>query len=280
MLVGLEFLNLEYNEGISGFFLSEGFSKLTSLTHLLLQKCGLKGKIPSWIGELTNLQYLGLGSNDFSGFVPSGISALVQLEMLGLDDNTLSGNIELFHPLSELRSLYLERNYLSGTISEALMLAWPKLEELYVSDCALTGRLPPNFFNFENKLKVIDLHHNQMEGPIPDITDIDSSLEYLGLDGNTFTGVVPATLSKLKALRHLDISSNPFISTLPEKLGELTALEYLFAGKTEFLPKEIPDFLIFLTNLRGLSLNKNHVTGTIPSWIIGLSNLEVLDLRK
>jgi Leucine-rich repeat (LRR) protein len=253
---------------------------LTSLTHLLLQKCGLTGSIPSWIGELTNLEYLGLGNNDFTGFVPSEISDLVRLELLGLEENTLSGNIELFRPLSDLKSLYLEHNYISGTISDALMLAWPNLEELYISDCALTGRLPPLFFNHPNNLKVIDLHSNQMEGPLPHEINENGKLEYLGLHENTFTGVVPESLSNFKALRHLDISSNPLISTLPEKMGELTTLEYLFAGKTDFVPSEVPEFLIRLTNLRGLSVHQNHLTGTIPSWISVLSNLEVLDLRK
>jgi Leucine-rich repeat (LRR) protein len=229
---------------------------------------------------MTNLEYLGLSNNDFTGFVPSEISNLARLELLGLDDNTLSGNIELFRPLSSLKSLYLEHNYFSGSISDALMVAWPNLEEMYISDCALTGTLPPLFFNHPNNLKVIDLHSNQMEGSLPDEINENGKLEYLGLHKNTFTGVVPASLSNFTALRHLDISYNPLISTLPARMGEMTTLQYLFTGKTKFVPSEIPEFLIRLTNLRGLSLYQNHLTGTIPSWISVLSKLEVLDLRK
>eukprot|EP00980_Cylindrotheca_fusiformis_P028359 scaffold22593_cov145-Cylindrotheca_fusiformis.AAC.8 len=280
VLEGIEYLNLESNEGLTGSSLPKGLSELTSLTHLQLRKCSLYGKIPTWIGQMTDLRYLSLGSNDFSGFVPH-LESLVALEFLGLDDNTLSGNIQLFQPLSGLKSLYLDHNYLSGTISEDLWLSWPNLKELSISDCVLTGRLPSTFFSGLNNLEVIDLHHNEMDGPLPDEVDFNTNLQYLGLHENTFSGTVPQALSNFKSLKHLDLSTNRFTSTLPHSLGQLTALEYLSAGKNEeFLPQEMPSFLMSLPTLRCLSLDRNNLTGNIPSWIDVLSNLEVLDLRK
>jgi Leucine-rich repeat (LRR) protein len=275
----METLNLEFNGGLIGT-LPPGLWKMQSLTQLVLQWCNLEGTIPPWIGEMTNLEYLGLGNNQFTGVVPTEIGNLVRLELLGLDDNVLDGDIEILSPLSNLKSLYLENNYLVGTLSEVLMMSWPNLEELDISGCLLTGELPPNFFNHQNNLRVIDLHANGIKGPLPDGINENSKLEFLALHENVLSGMIPESLTSFKLLRHLDLSRNSFTATLPERLGEMTNLEYLFVGNNNYTTWEIPKFLIELTYLRELSMKDSHLTGTIPEFIGYLSNLEFLDFRK
>lgn len=174
-----------------------------------------------------------------SGTFPSEIGNLKNLELLGLDDNDFFGNIEMFHPLSELRSLYIEGNYFSGTISDALMASFPKLQELDMSDCNITGELPLEFFNHQNGLKVIDLHGNNLKGELPDKIDRNANLEFLALHENKFTGRVKESLTNFTVLKHLDISLNGLSSTLPQKMELMTSLEYLFTATNNFQEGEV-----------------------------------------
>jgi Leucine-rich repeat (LRR) protein len=275
----IEILNLPFNAGLRGT-LPEALSKMDALNHLGLQWCGFTGTIPTWIGSLSSLDYLGLGNNQLTGSVPQELDQLTTLKLLGLDDNMLRANIELFRALKAIKSLYLEDNQFTGTISEALMASWPDLEELDLSNNGLTKTLPDNFFNHFNNLRVVDLHRNKFDGPLPNSINENSNLEFLALHDNRFDEKVPAELNNFKALKHLDLSGNKFISTLPEVLGEMTQLHYLFVGNNAFDSGTIPKFLIELTNLRELSFKIGQLTGEIPEFIQYLSKLEVLDLCK
>mmetsp|Transcript_36742 Transcript_36742/g.89155 ORF Transcript_36742/g.89155 Transcript_36742/m.89155 type:complete len:871 (-) Transcript_36742:512-3124(-) len=277
-LEGLEVFNVMFNPNVVGT-IPAAFRSMDSLTHLAMQWCNLDGTIPTWIGTMTNLEYLGLGNNLLDGTVPEEIQNLNRLELLGLDDNDLFGNIDMFAPLSNLKSLYLENNFFNGTISETLMQGWPKMEELDLSECAFTGALPPTLFNHCPQLKVLDLHGNGFVGPFPDSIDTNSELDFLALHNNRLEGFVPTSLKNLEALHHLDLSENLFESTLPEALGEMTALEYLFTGTNNFFPGEVPKFLIELTNLKELSMKQNKLQGSIPEFFLYLSNLVFLDFH-
>eukprot|EP00980_Cylindrotheca_fusiformis_P018101 scaffold5817_cov101-Cylindrotheca_fusiformis.AAC.6 len=275
----LENLNLEFNSGLKGT-LPPGLMRMDSLTHLILQWCDIEGTIPPEIGQMSKLEYLGLGNNQFTGVIPTEIGKLTRLELLGLDNNVLNGNIDILAPLVNLKSLYLENNYIGGSISEDLMMGWPDLEELDVSDCTLTGQLPTNLFNHDGTLKVINLHSNDLVGPLPEVEDEDNNLEFLALNDNTLSGIIPESWTSFKSLKHLDLSRNAFISTLPERFGEMTNLEYLFVGDNELSIGEVPKFLIELKNLRELSMKDCFLTGTIPDFLEYLSNLQFLDFRK
>jgi LRR receptor-like serine/threonine-protein kinase FLS2 len=196
------------------------------------------------------------------------------------DDNMLSANIELFHALRAIKSLCLEGNQFTGTISEALMEAWPDLEELDLGKNELTKTLPDHFFNHFNNLRVVDLHRNKFDGALPNSIIENNDLEFLGLHNNRFDKKVPEELKNFKALKHLDLSWNGFISTLPEALGEMTQLNYLFVGNNAFESGTMPGFFIEFTNLHELSFKNAWLTGEIPEFIHYLSKLEVLDLRK
>jgi len=274
----LRVLNLEYNGGITGT-LPPALWKMTSLQQLILQWCNLNGTIPTWIGELENLTYLGLGNNQLEGQVPTEIEKLTQLELLGLDNNNLDGTLDQFAPLINLKSLYLDHNYISGTLTDSIMASWPNLQELDLSDGLLVGPLPANFFTASDDLRVVDLHANQVQGAFPPITEPNTKLEFLALHENALSGFIPESLINLKVLRHLDLSINSFTSTIPEKIAEMTDLQYLHIGLNNFDHGTIPKFLIELTNLRELSLKDSRLTGTIPEYIQYLSNLQFLDFH-
>lgn len=274
----LEILNLQFNKDLGGT-LPSTLGKMAQLRHIGFQWCNFGGTIPSWIGELAGLKYLGLGNNQFTGEVPKEIASLTDLELLGLDDNDLSANIELFSGLKAIKSLYLEDNQITGTLSDALFVEWPKLQELDLSNNQLTGPLPDNFFNHANDLRVVDLSKNAFSGMLPVPGWENEQLEFLALDENKLDGKIPSEMVRLKQLAHLDLFQNSFGSTIPESLGRLTRLEYLFLGNNPFESGPIPSFLMDLTNLRDLSLKNCHLDGTIPDFIRYLTNLQFLDFH-
>ena len=104
---------------------------------------GLRGELPSELGDLANLKWLSLWSNGLTGVIPSELGDLVNLEQLSLRDNGLTGVIppEL-GKLANLERLWLYNNGLTGVIPPELGdLA--SLEWLYLENNGLTGEIPP-----------------------------------------------------------------------------------------------------------------------------------------
>lgn len=274
----MEILNLEFNEGLNGP-LPLALSRMDKLRHVGLQWCNISGTIPTWIGQLTNLQFLGLGNNALTGEVPSELATLENLELLGLDDNDLNANIALFHSLTGIKSLYLEDNRITGTLSDTLLASWPELQELDLSNNLLSGSLPDDFFNHFNDLRVVDISKNALTGILPMPSWDNKKIEFLSLKENKLQGPIPSELFRLRMLKHLDLSQNDFTS-LPLSMGQMTRLESLFVGTNPFDEGPIPLFLMNLVNLRELSLKSSRLDGSIPNNISELSNLEFLDFRK
>lgn len=260
-LTSLESLEIESNDGLTGE-LPSVLREMTSLKHLMLQFCNIEGEVPTWIGELTSLESLGLGGNAMDGTLPTELASLNRLQLLGLDRNQFYGNIAIFSPISGLKALYLDSNFLSGIISEDWIENFPVMEELDLSDNVVSGELPSNFFDASNRLslQVVDLHGNQLVGEIPMPTTDDSVVKFLSLHENKLNYAVP-DLTKLKSLQHLDLSDNRLTGRLPESLGTMSSLEYLFTGNNDFDVGRIPLWLLELTNLRELSMKENHLTG-------------------
>ncbi len=104
---------------------------------------GLRGELPSELGDLANLKWLSLWSNGLTGVIPSELGDLANLEQLSLRDNGLTGVIppEL-GKLANLERLWLYNNGLTGVIPPELGdLA--SLEWLYLYNNGLTGQIPP-----------------------------------------------------------------------------------------------------------------------------------------
>jgi Leucine-rich repeat (LRR) protein len=279
----LEYLDIESNPGISGA-LPLGMRMMESLSTLRLQCCNIgNGPIPSWISELVSLEYLGLGRNAFNGILPSEIGKLTKLELLGLDFNQISGQLDSLKPLSRLKSLYLDNNLLSGSITDSLMCSWPILEELDISGNVLTGELPSDIFNHLNneQLQLVDLHSNMLAGSLPTVVENNDKLQFLALQENQLEGSIPEGLANLKVLKHLDLSINSFEGYLPASLSFMTNLEYIFLGQNSFDNNTIPFSIIQLTNLRELSMKKSNLGGTIPDSLFHyLTKLDFVDFRK
>jgi len=279
-LTKLESLEIENNDGLTGR-LPSVLQQMTSLKNVMLQFCNIEGEIPTWIGELTNLQSLGLGGNALDGTLPSTLSSLTRLQLLGLDRNQLYGNIDVFSEMQGLKAIYVDSNFLTGSISPEWIDSFPLLEELDLSDNVISGILPTSFFDSSSRvnLQVVDLHGNQLVGDIPMPMTDNTAMQFLSLHENKLENAVP-DLTKLKSLQHLDLSDNRLTGILPQSLGMMSNLHYLFTGNNNFDEGRIPLWLLELTNLRELSMKENQLTGVIPGTIFTyLTKLQFLDFH-
>jgi len=128
-----------------------------------------------------------------------------------------------------------------------------------------------------SQLTGLDLHSNQLSGPIPDSLGQLTQLTALYLGTNQLSGPIPDSLGRLTQLTVLDLYSNQLSGPIPDSLGQLTQLTVLDLG-TNQLSGPIPDSLGRLTQLTGLYLGTNQLSGPIPDWLGQLQQLTGLDL--
>ena len=94
---------------------------IENTTELYLLNSGLKGEIPSEIGNLTNLTFLDLQNNQLTGSIPPEIGNLTNLTSLRLDDNQFTGEIPSeIGNLTNLINLDLRSNQLRGLIPDEI----------------------------------------------------------------------------------------------------------------------------------------------------------------
>ncbi|XP_044980576.1 LRR receptor-like serine/threonine-protein kinase RGI2 [Hordeum vulgare subsp. vulgare] len=265
-----------------------------SLKELVLSGNSFSGLIPS--GITMNTEMLDLSYNKLSGEIPSDLFLVAGLHTVDLTGNMLEGPI----PRGFSRSLYrlclggnLLNGSIPGSIGDASSLSYLELDNNY-----LTGGIPRQVGRC-SKLVLLDLASNQLNGAVPtEIGKLDS-LAVLKLQMNNFDGHIPSTLVDLVNLNVLNLSQNSFTGEIPQEIFQLPRLSNvnLQVNKiTGDIPTSISSSqsLIELNlgdnDLTGviptmptslsaiLNLSHNHLSGSIPSNIGVLKDLEILDL--
>ncbi|KAJ0973091.1 hypothetical protein J5N97_021050 [Dioscorea zingiberensis] len=114
-------------------------------------------------------------------------------------------------------SLSLSSMSLTGQIPSDLRLC-SDLQTLDLSSNSISGVLPPAFCDWLPYLVTLDLSSNQLSGPIPAELSNCRFLNTLVLDHNRFTGPIPASLSRLDRLKRLSLSDNQLSGAIPPSL--------------------------------------------------------------
>ncbi|RKZ50522.1 MAG: hypothetical protein DRR00_15010 [Candidatus Parabeggiatoa sp. nov. 3] len=168
-------------------------------------------------------------------------SAVPPIKVTGIVrySKNLSGTIPNLSTLTNLQTLNLGNNQLSGTIPVELGNV-DSLTSLGLNDNQLNGAIPNEFGNLVN-LMVLELSHNQLSGTIPTT-----------LGGNMVN------------LINLALSNNQLSEKIPDELGDIANLAYLALQKNQ-LTGTIPPSIGNLPSLKGLWLNDNQLSGTIPN---------------
>ena len=133
---------------------------------LLLHDLDIGGTIPDQIAHLRNLQNLQLSNNRINGTLPSGIGTLTSLQNLNLDLNHINGFIpDSFKFLKSMVNFNVTQNFLKGPVLD--ISAMTNLVTIDLSFNALSGKLSGISFQNLKALKLIRIANNFLTGSLP-----------------------------------------------------------------------------------------------------------------
>ncbi len=326
-LSNLQLLSLSKNS-LSGTIPSE-LGSLSNLRGLYLDQNSLSGTIPSELGSLSNLRGLYLFNNSLSGTIPSELGSLRNLQELWLYNNSLSGTLPSeLGSLRNLQELWLYKNDFRGTIPNSInalsaykLLENPPYVEIQIPDVNASSsenfkfNVSGNFGDLNNNISSYGanglpngLTINSTTGVISGTPTTEGSFTVTvtatdraggrGEDEFNITVSIPLNASDYAALQALynstsgenwrnrrgwDVSSptppsasvNSWhgVTVVGDRVTELSLNNNSLSGT-------IPSELGSLSNLQELSLNRNSLSGTIPSELGSLSNLQELSLDR
>ena len=273
---------------------------VTRVTQLLLEDSGLTGHIPAVLGSLRFLRILGLQNNQLSGPIPPELGAARELYALHLRGNRLTGTIPpALGSLHLLNVLSLGNNQLTGRIPPTLESV--ELRALDLSNNQLSGPVPPMRASFD-RLEHVALHGNPgltgcltvsragarqavREAGLQECPPTPSPSELCG-NGTTVPDPAdnPALVADCAALLTiLDplageaalnwAADRPITSWEGIKIGGDPPRVVTLALPSRGLTGHLPPWLGWLSGLRELRLEDNHLSGII---LVGLGRLESL----
>ncbi|KAL7573013.1 hypothetical protein ACA910_007508 [Epithemia clementina (nom. ined.)] len=155
------------------------FAGMTALTYLDLSAVSFEGSpFPETLMALPNLMYLYLGNCDFAG----GLSNLI-------GDGT---------GFSALEELWLDNNPNMGGMIPAALQYMTTLKSISLSNCGLSGDIPPELGVSLSNLKRLWLFDNNLSGSIPS-TFASTTLELLLVHDNALSGDMPSELCNVRS---------------------------------------------------------------------------------
>lgn len=253
---------------------------------LELGTTNLFGVLPDVFGSFPSLQDLRLSYNNLTGGLPAsfGRSSIVHL-WLNNQKTGLSGSIDVLASMPQLSQVWLQKNLFTGPIPD--LSNCTSLFDLQLRDNQLTGVVPASLMSLES-LKNVSLDNDKLQGPMPEF----GKGVLVSLDGNSFckTSVgacddrVTVLLEIAKAfgypvkLADAWTDNDPcngwsFIVCTDKKITTVNMVKQNFGGTIS------PEFAN-LTDLKGLYLSGNNLTGSIPQGLTALPQLEILDVSN
>jgi Leucine-rich repeat (LRR) protein len=253
---------------------------------------GLQGTVASSLFRLPYLSELDLGNNQIS-FSFNGIAKASQLGTLKLEGvglNSLSG----IGQATNLVTLQLTDNDLTSLPSELFRLS--NLQSLYLNYNQITGRIPSGI-SLMTSLEELFLDQNRFTGQIPAAVGVLTNLKTLALDGNDIGGTLPPEINTMASLEVLsiqrDVEANasqgmiqpdPTGSSVTGIQGPLLSFNSLKFIKSLFLagnsltgtiPFAFFDGKVNKTEEIEVDLTSNQLTGQIPASLTQFAQLNL-----
>lgn len=276
------------NNPFSNWVIPESIQNASGLQNFSANSANISGSIPSFFGPdaFPALTILRLAFNDLEGELPASFSGS-QVQSLWLNGQKLSGSIYVIQNMTLLREVWLQSNGFSGPLPDFSGLK--DLESLNLRDNSFTGPVPESLVNLES-LKVVNLSNNLLQGPIP-VFKSSVSVDMVK-DSNRFCLSTPGPCdSRVNTLLSIVKSMN-----YPHRLadgwkgndpcadwfgitcnkGNITVVNFEKMGLTGSIS---PDFAS-LKSLERLVLANNNLTGSIPQEITTLPRLKALDVSN
>lgn len=177
----LSFLDLSSNN-FTNTAIPNSFQNLTDLEDLNFSNSGLTQGLEV-LGNLRKLQHLNLERNKFSGSLPQNFQNLTSLISITMRNNEIN-DIGALATLTTPEHIWFDQNQISSGISNFNNIT--NLQTLSLSFNKLTGSIPASFANMQ-KISSISFDYNRMGGNVPKINFIKGIYsEAFGISGNNF----------------------------------------------------------------------------------------------
>ncbi|KAL3729718.1 hypothetical protein ACJRO7_026815 [Eucalyptus globulus] len=258
---------------------------LSKLQVLILQVNSLMGNIPPSIGNLSSLQKFGISWNNFGGTIPKTLGQLRNLKGFSLTGNKFVGTIPIsIFNISTLASLGVGENQLEGGLPNDLGFTLPNIEFIFMYQNHFTGPIPESISNASN-LKLIQIDQNNFTGKVPSFSNkrglywFNIRLNNLGGEQSTDLDFL-CSLTNSTKLIYLSIGENAFRGLIPDCISNLSTTLSTFSLKCNHISGTLPSGIGNLINLEGLSMWSNNISGNIPSEIGNLNKLKILELSQ
>uniref|UniRef100_A0A0E0MGF8 Receptor kinase-like protein Xa21 n=1 Tax=Oryza punctata TaxID=4537 RepID=A0A0E0MGF8_ORYPU len=255
--------------------ISPSLANLSFLRELDLAENQLAGEIPPELGRLGRLETVNLAANALQGTLPLSLGNCTNLMVLNLTKNQLQGEIPstIGSKMVNLYLLDLRQNGFSGEIPRSLA-ELPSMEFLFLYSNRLSGEIPDALSNLSS-LMHLDLDTNMLSGAIPSSLGKLSSLIWLNLANNNLSGTIPSSIWNISSsLWGLNVQQNNLVGVIPPNaFRALPELRTITMDDNRFYG-HLPTSLANVSHVRMLQLGFNFFSGTIPSELGMLKNLE------
>ncbi|CAB9498168.1 receptor-like protein kinase precursor [Seminavis robusta] len=161
------------------------FWALSHMKELKIDKNGLSGTFPSDIGfRMPHLLLFMVARNRFTGTLPTSIGQATDLFRLGIQYNEITGAVPSeLGLLVNITTVHASGNLFSGTLPSEIGL-WTNLVDLRIDqNPGITGPVPPELWNLNETLHILQLHGTGVTGTIPE--EICGSFGYFSFDCST-----------------------------------------------------------------------------------------------
>ncbi|WJZ87830.1 hypothetical protein VitviT2T_007181 [Vitis vinifera] len=247
----------------------------------------LTGQVPDSLGVLKDLYWLNLEFNNLgrgmSGDLnfPYSLPNVSSLRLINLHANNFRGvlPISIVNRSTQLQKLIIGGNKISGSIPKGI----GNLISLTVFSAMrnnLTVSFPLQLACKLQNLRVFDLNWNRLSGLLPSTLGNSSQLYYLDTGYNNLEGNLPTSLRNCQNMEILFLDHNKLSGSVPENVTcHFNQLRSLYLQQNTFtgsLPTDVGQ----LKNLNQLLVSDNNLSGEIPRELGSCSVLEYLDMEK
>ncbi|KAL5702830.1 hypothetical protein ACHQM5_027995 [Ranunculus cassubicifolius] len=288
-LASLKTLSLSLNTKLSPWNFPNELIDSENLVELDASNVSFTGEIPDIFAKFISLQSVRLSYNNLTGDLPVSLSQTsVQNLWLNNQVNGLSGGIDLLGKLPGLAQVWLQKNAFTGSIPD--LSNCTQLFDLQLRDNQFTGIVPPSLTSLKSLLNVT-LANNKFQGPYPEFggnvkADIAPINNFCKSDPGPCDPQVTALLEIAGAMGYPenlaeswkgnDACNDWNFVTCDTQKKSVTIINF---GKQGFKGVISPAYAN-LTSLSKLLLNDNDLSGGVPDSLLGLAQLELLDVSN